>query len=82
MQIENKTLHALMNTIVDGVSVIGSLSKVKVLNSACTKLFGYSKSEVLGKNVKILMSSPFHEEHDQYLKNYMTTGKRKNNRKW
>ena len=68
---------AIIETAVDGVIVIDSLGTVKVFNSACAKLFGYSKNEVLGKNVKILMPSPFHEEHDQYLKNYMTTGKEK-----
>jgi two-component system sensor kinase FixL len=40
-------------------------------------MFGYSERDVLGQNVKILMPSPDRERHDQYLINYLTTGKRK-----
>jgi two-component system sensor kinase FixL len=40
-------------------------------------MFGYSESDVVGQNVKMLMPSPDRERHDQYLINYLTTGKRK-----
>ena len=40
-------------------------------------MFGYSEAEVVGENVKMLMPSPDRDRHDQYLINYLTTGKRK-----
>ena len=40
-------------------------------------MFGYDAAEVIGQNVKILMASPYQEEHDQYLTNYLTTGIKK-----
>jgi hypothetical protein len=34
----------------------------------------YKKGELEGKNIKILMPQPFSGRHDQYLRNYLSTG--------
>lgn len=70
-------LLAVFETAVDGVILIDARGLVLMFNPACEKLFGYTAEEVIGQNVKILMPEPFHREHDQYLKNYNTTHKRK-----
>lgn len=43
------------------------------MQAACT-LFGYTKGEMEGKNVNILMPAPYSARHDSYLKNFLTTG--------
>ena len=40
-------------------------------------MFGYSDDEVIGKNVKMLMPSPYREDHDGYLKRYKATGEKR-----
>jgi two-component system sensor kinase FixL len=41
------------------------------------RTFGWSAAEVRGKNIKMLMPSPYREGHDGYLASYRTTGERK-----
>ena len=44
--------------------------------SAAERLFGYRADEALEQNVKILMPTPYRENHDGYLQRYMHTGER------
>ena len=50
---------------------------IESINPATQRLFGYSAAELIGSNVSILMPSPYREEHDAYLANYLQTGVRK-----
>ena len=70
-------MRTVVETAVDGVILMDSRGVVLIFNPACERLFGYTASEIVGSNVKILMPEPFHGEHDQYLTNYIDTGERK-----
>ena len=67
-------LAAIVESAVDGIVVIDSRGRIETLNPAAERLFGYSRSEILGRNVNILMPAPYHEEHDGYLQRYLATG--------
>jgi PAS domain S-box-containing protein len=67
-------LDAIINTTVDGIIVIDGQGKIEAFNRGAERLFGYPESEVLGRNVSMLMPSPYHEEHDGYVKRYLATG--------
>ncbi|HUL06367.1 MAG TPA: PAS domain S-box protein [Candidatus Acidoferrum sp.] len=74
---EEARLHAVVNTAVHGVILIDSAGIVLMFNPACERLFGYRADEVIGKNVKMLMPSPYREGHDDYIGNYLKSGKAK-----
>lgn len=68
-------LRAIFNTVADAIITIDQRGNIVDLNHATLRLFGYAREELLGENVKILMPSPFREVHDQYIENYLRTGK-------
>ena len=67
-------LDAIINTTVDGIIVIDPKGTIEAFNRGAERMFGYPESEVVGRNVSVLMPSPQHEEHDAYLERYLTTG--------
>jgi two-component system sensor kinase FixL len=67
-------LRSIVESAVDGIIVIDARGRINAFNQAAERLFGYTAGEAIGQNVKILMPSPYREEHDQYLAQYISTG--------
>ena len=61
-------LDAILNTTIDGIIVIDAKGRIEGFNRGAERLFGYPQSEVMGRNVSLLMPSPHHEAHDAYLR--------------
>jgi PAS domain S-box-containing protein len=69
--------NAVLKNAVDGIISIDAKGIILKVNPAAEQLFGYNAKDMLGHNVKMLMPSPYYDEHDGYLKNYHETGERK-----
>ena len=68
--------QAILETTVDGIITIDEHGVVESFNPAAEDIFGYDAEEVVGENIKMLMPSPHHEQHDEYLRSYHETGRR------
>jgi PAS domain S-box-containing protein len=47
---------------------------IQSVNPASARMFGYAAAEMVGQNVALIMPSPYREEHDGYLRQYLQTG--------
>jgi two-component system sensor kinase FixL len=70
-------LSSILDTGPDAIVTIDELGTIESFSSAAVRLFGYSEAEIIGQNVKVLMPSPYREEHDGYLARYRKTGEKR-----
>jgi PAS domain S-box-containing protein len=70
-------LRGVFESAVEGIVTIDQRGTIQTVNPAVEKTFGYTREEMIGQNVKILMPEPFASAHDEYLQSYLTTGRRK-----
>jgi two-component system, LuxR family, sensor kinase FixL len=70
-------LRSVLDTVPDAMIVIDNQAMMRSFSATAERLFGYTEAEVVGKNVSMLMPSPYREQHDGYLARYFATGERR-----
>jgi len=70
-------LASILDSIPDAMIVIDERGCIQSFSSAAERLFGHAAANVMGKNVKTLMPSPYREDHDGYINRYLRTGERR-----
>ena len=70
-------LTSILDTVPDAMIVIDERGIMQSFSTAAQRLFGYEAAEVIGKNIKMMMPSPYRENHDGYLARYLSTGERR-----
>ena len=71
-----RKLQSILESAVDAIITIDDQGTIATANPAAARLFGYDQEAFLGRNVNFLMPAPYRAEHDGYLHNYRTTGRR------
>ena len=65
--------RAIVNTAADAIITIGDDGVIEGFNPASERIFGYSATEAIGRNVSSLMPSPYQARHDAFLARYADT---------
>ncbi len=74
LQKSENAIRAIVETAVDGIITIDFTGTIQSANPAAERMFGYPQGEIIGCNVKMLMPTPYAEEHDGYLRAYLQSG--------
>ena len=61
----------------EAMIVIDDRGIMRSFSATAERLFGWSANEAVGKNVSMLMPTPYRQEHDSYLHRYRDTGERR-----
>jgi PAS domain S-box-containing protein len=69
--------HNIIESVIDGLITINEQGIIATFNPAAQKIFGYDKNEIIGKNINIIIPDEHHNNHDQYINNYLTSGDKK-----
>ncbi len=66
--------EAILDTVADAVITIDESGIIVSTNAATREVFGYPEGELVGCDVKVLMPSPFSDEHGSRVARFVETG--------
>ncbi len=66
--------QSILDSLLDGVITLNAQGLMISVNQAVGTLFGYDTSELLGRNVALLMPDPHRSLHDSYLMQHRPSG--------
>ncbi|KAJ1511031.1 hypothetical protein HMI56_005909 [Coelomomyces lativittatus] len=56
---------------------IDKVGTIQFINREACQMFGYTPAELVGNNLKMIMSKEYESQHDIYLRKYLETGEAK-----
>ena len=70
----NSIATHLLETTTDAVIVIGTNGDILYANSSTQAMFGFSRDEMIGHDISIVMTDEDASRHSKYLQEYLSTG--------
>jgi len=70
-------LRSIFDTAPEAMIVINEKGIIQSYGASAERMFGWRPTEVIGRNVSMLMPPPFRDQHDGYLERYLATGEKR-----
>ena len=64
-------MRTIFENVVDGIITTNQRGIIESFNQAAEEMFGYTASEIVGKNVSILTPESHRARHDHYIEDYI-----------
>ena len=74
LSLANQQIQGIVDSLLDSLIIIDEYGIIMSCSPSTLAMFQYEEEELIGKNLKMLMPSPYHEEHDGYLEKYRASG--------
>ena len=62
--------RALIDAAPDALVIVGQEGRIQLINGQAEKLFGYTREELLGQPIEVLVPARYHERHRHLRRNY------------
>jgi two-component system CheB/CheR fusion protein len=66
-------IRAVLDAAVDAIVTIDRTGVIQMFSAGAEKMFGYAAAEAIGRDVSMLMPSPYRENHGEFLRRYHET---------
>lgn len=77
LDLKTEQTQGILDNTFDGIITIDQSGNVISFNKTAETIFKTTTSEVIGKNVKVLMPEYYKQEHDSYIHNYLNSSSAK-----
>jgi PAS domain S-box-containing protein len=77
LQQDQEIYNILLEAVSEGIIIVDEHQHIVEINSTAEAIFGYKKSELIQKELSLLIPSNFHESHNKYFKNFIKKGEKR-----
>jgi PAS domain S-box-containing protein len=74
---DQEIFNILLETVSEGVIIVDNHQNIMEVNEAIKKIFGYTKKELVGRELNLLIPSNYHINHLKYFNDFIKKGKRR-----
>jgi nitrogen fixation negative regulator NifL len=75
LQESEARIRSIVETAADGIIAVSDQGIIISANRSAETIFGYTPTELIGENVKLLMPFPHQEHHDGHINRYLEANK-------
>lgn len=75
LQASEQKFKALLESAPDAVIIVNGDGHIELVNSQTEKLFGYARTELLGREIEMLVPEKFHARHGGHRNNFFQSPK-------
>jgi len=77
LQQDQETFNILLEAVSEGMIVVDNNQRIVEVNATTEAIFGYNRSELVHKELSILMPTNFHKNHVKHFDKFMKKGKKR-----